>query len=370
MLENLRRWLKLANYQRHVRRKEAKFRRMAQACLADNRLFSNEGVPLKQPLKSLLVVDTLHCFGDSLYVNALLKEIEKLAIDVTVLTEKTLFDTYLERRCRLLNWQLASDLEQIQSMDFDLVLDLDYKDDGEWDFRQRLYGSRRWCVVTLSRVIAAAKVFTGRVDLDGVVHFGERMGKAAQFVKAAAAGRCAFGEDKVIQFDHQSLWLKPVADVKPLLLEAPSIYINAQGQKTERSLSDQQVQMLANWFNQQKKFVGLFYLGSSHYSVRETSQVKIVRTPTFAAAMQLAAGCVGIVTTDTSMVHVASALGRPLLAVYALGKIEYPSGRDQLDVWAPLGTQVTVYTEVKSTVGQVSVRKLMEVFKKFLNDVE
>lgn len=372
MFQRVKDWLLDCNYRRLLRRKQKRLQCIASDCSAESALCDNTGVwPRK--VHSVLLVDPLHCFGDSLYVNALLHRLleDTPTLEVTLLTEAHLFDVYRQSGCDLKDYRSPQAVADAAKQSFDLILDLDYKDDNEWDFRRSFYGGQKACVVTLSPVVNQAKIFTGWLDLKDVVHFGQRMGMVAQLVKSMVAGQCHMDADKRMVFSaDRSLLLKPCIDGVTWHPENLCIYVNTQGSKAERNFSDGQVKSLAAWFNGQKKYVGLFYLGKeAPYAVDETEQVKLVRTKTFMEAVRLAVSSRGIVSPDTSMVHVASATDTPLLAVYAVGKREYPSGRDQSEVWAPVGDQTIIYAKKQHTVGELPSSELLCWFKKFVVDI-
>lgn len=375
MFNCLTRLLIRLNYNRLKRRKQKRFRSMAEKCSSQVNLCSNECQVVEKQIKSLLIVDTLHCFGDSLYVNALIRRIRQDSpyLNITVLSEKVLFPIYEKRECCLFDYKSTEDVDAVKKHNFDLILDLDYKDDGAWNFRQDFYGKMHSVVVTLSQEVCRAKIFTGFIALDDVTHFGQRMEVAAQFVREAVKGKWSVGGNKRIQFDMDGTrYLKPWFDMDWERVDYcnNAIYINTQGQKKDRSFSDTQVQALIKQLERQKKFVGWFYVGNAKYSIRESEYVKLVHTETFSDAVIFAAGCRGIVTPDTSMVHVASAINKPLLAIYALGKLEYPSDRDHAEVWRPLGNNVLIYSEQAKTLSKVSVSGIVKYFCRLLDMCE
>ena len=374
MLQQFENWLLDFNYRRLLRRKLKRLNALADDCSADESLVDNTLLSSTFPkIRTVLVVDPLHCFGDSLYVNALLHRVKEdsPSVELTVLTEQHLFASYKSTDCRLLDFRSKEDLNNAIDESFDLILDLDYKDDGEWSFRRSFYGQRKACVVTLSPVVSQAKIFTACLDLSGVVHFGLRMGRVAQFIKAAVDGKCTISENKKVLFPKTGdLFLKPCVEVARTSDNDACIYVNTQGQKAERVFSATQVKALADWFDNQTNYTGLFYIGNANYPIYETDRVKFVRTSSFLEAVSLAASCRGIVTPDTSMVHVASALDVPVLAVYALGKKEYPSGKDQSEVWAPVGSSVVVCKKWCHDLSDLSIDRFISSFKSFVRNLE
>ena len=349
---------------------------MARDCSADNSICDNTGNSVwPRRVQSVLLVDPLHCYGDSLYVNALLHQLleDTPTLDITVLTEKHLFDVYKHSGCRLKNYKSIKEVNEINLENFDLVIDLDYKDDTEWDFRRRFYGEKKQCVVTLSPVVKEAKIFTGWLNLKDKTHFGQRMAMVAGFVRSAVVGKCFISEDKqVCCSEIENCFLEPYLDIRKSndAKRDNCIYINTQGSESERSFSQNQVNALVNWFNAQKKYKGLFYTGGSKYFIKETGTVINVKTDTFMKAAELAVGCRGVVSPDTSMVHVAFANKIPLLAVYALSKKEYPSGQYQFDVWKPRYDKATVLLKSCRTLREISEKDIINAFGRFIDSLD
>ena len=127
---------------------------------------------------------------------------------------------------------------------------------------------------------------------------------------------------------------------------------------------------LVKWFNAQKKYKGLFYTGDSKYFIKETETVVNIKTETFMEAAELAVRCRGVVSPDTSMVHVAFAKRKTLMAVYALSKKEYPSGQYQFEVWKPEYDKATILLENCPSLGRIPERDIMNTFEQFIESLD
>lgn len=377
MLNGIKNWLKELNEKRLWRRKIAKLTRMADECSADTQLVNNRNVTIPGLIKSILLVDTLHCYGDSLYVNGLIRKLraDSPSVSITVLAEQQQFPIYQARGCRMLDRRDPETMELLADESFDLVIDLCYTDDGEWFFRKKILGSKERFVITLSPVVHKAKIFSAFIDLTSVTLFGERIYLVAEAVSALIKGVARVDEKKQLIFNFaRGEIVKPWIDVSNDLSVNDErdrfIYVNTAGSKAGREFSKEQIEAFVNIFNKQEEFIGLFYFKYCPKWFTESDRVRLVTTEQFIDAVNIISNCSGLISPDTSIVHVATAMNKPLLAVYALGKKEYPSGLDHYEVWKPVNKNAMTITDTVTKVGDIRVSVIEKSTLKFFTKID
>ena len=376
MLNGIKNWLKELNEKRLWQRKIAKLTRMADECSADTRMIDNRNVTIPGLIQSILLVDTLHCYGDSLYVNGLIRKLrsDNPSVSITLLAEQQQFPIYQARGCRMLDRRDPEIIELLADENFDLVIDLCYTDDGEWFFRKKILGSKKRFVITLSPVVHKAKIFSAFIDLTSVRLFGERMYLVAEAVSSLIKGVARVDEKKQLIFNFaKGEIVKPWIDIpRGTVANNESdnlIYINTVGSKTGREFSKEQIKAFIDIFEKQEKFTGLFYFKICPEWFVESDRVRLVRTEQFIDAVKVISNCSGVITPDTSIVHVAIAMNKPLFVVYALGKKEYPSGLDHYEIWRPVNKNATILKKPAIKVGCVNVLEVKNNAVKFLTNI-
>lgn len=375
MLNGIKNWLKELNEKRLWRRKIAKLTRMADECSADTQLVDNRNVTIPGSIKSILLVDTLHCYGDSLYVNGLIRKLrtDSPSVSITVLAEQQQFPIYQARGCRMLDRRDPETIELLAGECFDLVIDLCYTDDGEWFFRKKFLGSKERFVITLSPVVHKAKIFSAFINLTSVTLFGERMYLVAKAVSALIKGVAKVDEKKQLIFTFaKGEIVKPWIDILSNAVNYEGnnfIYVNTVGSKTGREFSKEQIKTFVDIFEKQEKFIGLFYFKICPDWFVESDRVRLVRTKQFIDAVKVISNCSGVITPDTSIVHVAIAMNKPLFAIYACGKKEYPSGLDHYEVWRPVNKNSTILKKPAMRVGCINSLEVKNNVMKFLASI-
>lgn len=375
MLNGIKNWLRELNEKRLWRRKIAKLTRMADECSADTQLVDNRNVTIPCSIKSILLVDTLHCYGDSLYVNGLIRKLraDSPSVSITVLAEQQQFPIYQARGCRMLDRRDPETIELLADECFDLVIDLCYTDDGEWFFRKKFLGSKERFVITLSPVVHKAKIFSAFINLTSVTLFGERMYLVAKAVSALIKGEAKVDGKKQLIFTFaKGEIVKPWIDILSDAVNYEGnnfIYVNTVGSKTGREFSKEQIKTFVDIFEKQEKFIGLFYFKICPDWFVESDRVRLVRTKQFIDAVKVISNCSGVITPDTSIVHVAIAMNKPLFAIYACGKKEYPSGLDHYEVWRPVNTNSTILKKPAMRVGCINSLEVKNNVMKFLASI-
>lgn len=371
---NMCEWLEAWNRQRLLKRKIARTEGLIDACLRDGALARNDkvGIPDARSIRRILVADTLRCFGDAMYVRGLMKELVSRfgeRVEFSLLTSANLFEIYEGLDVPLLNFMDAGDCARASGGDFDVMIDLCYNDEGEWDFRKAFFGglTKPTHVVTLSAIARRAQIFSSWLDVSDI-RFADRLRNVVNLADALLSGDASLGQDKRLQAPRRSGG--PVWPSLPCERERAEdwIYVNTRGRDADRVLSDAQISAVCAWFEGQDRYVGHFYVEG--FDLHESSRVKRVRTKSYLDALRLMARCQGVISPDTSAVHAAVSMDIPVLAIYGSGKKEFPSGEDHSEVWGPLGERNVVLKSRFKEIGRIPVSLIRDSADRFVRSLD
>lgn len=287
-------------------------------------------IPMKNPgaeAKSILLIDALWGLGDALYVNGLASALAKAEKNVYVVTLDRTLPVYVNNLDikRVFSLEDEKDIEVCASVSIDSAIDLSYVGLDRWDIRMNLLRRLKAYCWTCTELAKEANVFHGFIDLSMLTHVSERM--ATIF--------------NVVCLDHE-----PVKRIAPVVslpvtslcpsLAHQSIYINTLAGEEDRCMSNDQIDAILNWFKSQDKYVGYFYI-PSNYDLEEGRTVKKVKG-NFIEALGILRQCSMVISPDTAIVHAASAMDIPTLALFCGGELDYFKKFSMSDMWAPLAS--------------------------------
>lgn len=276
-------------------------------------------------IKTILVLDPLFCLGDAIFVNGLLKILADADFSVYVLSYKHSLDIYATntRVIDLFDVESEKDLLRCKKNKYDIILDLQYNPDESWRFWAEILNQQKTTyTLTCSNLLIRSNLYSDWIDLRNTEHFNDRM-------KTIANRLTNLGE-KVWPFLHVT---PPPEYITP---EDNYIYVNTVGRISHRTLSVNQIQAISEWFDRQTTYKGLFYLPKD-VNICLGRNCRRIDPPSFLAACQLIRTCKGVISPDTSIVHVASAYNIPILSLYCLHDCE-AYGSQMVDVWGPIST--------------------------------
>lgn len=111
------------------------------------------------------------------------------------------------------------------------------------------------------------------------------------------------------------------------------VYVNGLAREKDRCLSKEQMLAIKTEIEKRSDCVGIFL---SELPIEESPVFKALPHFSYQAFAQVLESCCGVVSVDTSAVHLASALGIPTLAFFCGNdRDHYPQYRME-DVWRPL----------------------------------
>ena len=230
-----------------------------------------------------------------------------------------------------------SDRQACLAENFDMVVDLDYNHTHTFPLRMPWLKALRAFAATCSEYGRELNVFHDFIDISRYAHVGERLG----LVRAYVLGR---GDVEPI---------RPVFDVpEHAPLESKAVYVNTLASQDDRCLSAEQIAQLAAWFRKEQRICGLFYV-SDDVKLEEGPWVKRIRPDSFASAASVLKQTVAVITPDTSMVHVAAAFEKPVLALFCGKERDYFPAYAMSETWAPRSEKAMVVKPDESLPGKV-----------------
>lgn len=297
--------------------------------------------PLTRPerVKRLLVIDAFPGFGDAVYTNGLLSALVRDGLEVSVAAREKMLSVFRTNDALEAIYALESesDRQACLAENFDMVVDLDYNHTHTFPLRMPWLKALRAFAATCSEYGRELNVFHDFIDISRFAHVGERLG----LVRAYVLGR---GDVEPI---------RPVFDVpEHAPLESKTVYVNTLASQEDRCLSTEQIARLAAWFRREQKLCGLFYVSDS-VKLEEGPWVKRIRPDSFASAASVLKRTVAVITPDTSMVHVAAAFEKPVLALFCGKERDYFPAYAMSETWAPRSEKTMVVKPDESLPGKV-----------------
>lgn len=310
------------NHLNHNRLRKNKIKKcLAQIKALDKKIESRKNIEEPTRIKSILIIDPLYCFGDAVFVNGLLNCFVKEGLDVSIMSRDACLEIYKTTKQikNYFDYHKFEDRAKCREMQFNCILDLQYIEKRKWtEWGELLAEQKTAFTLVCSEVLSTSKLYSDFVNLTSVMHFSERMNCIAERIL----------KKKVSIF--------PVLNIAPATLPRKQcIYVNTVGGRDYRSLSEEQIKSLIDWFENQEHLFGLFYVPKSHQFQfgKHSAQVQ---PESFIRACEIVSSCIAVVSPDTSIVHVASAFNKPIVAFYCSNDPEAYEQFEMVDVWGPL----------------------------------
>lgn len=341
MLSSFLRFFSNLNHSRIERRK---LKRIAKE-LSDVQVKCLKTFP--DSVRKVLIVDTLYCFGDALFVNGLLKFLSDRGISIGIVTFSRLNNIYssvIDERS-IYNIEDSSHYEHIFNEKWDMVVDLCYMFNDRWNYRKNIVENLMSYTVVCDQSFSktdCSHIYSEILDISNCKHFGSRMSRIAERI---------IGDRAPIIFPYA----RPVLEGKDDNEDCRYIYVNTVGGTRFRCLSPKQIIKIASVLND-KRIHGLFYCDKD-VTLEETEYVKRIWPKTFSDCFPIISRAVAVISPDTSIVHVASAYDKPILAFYCANDSEH-YGLQMKDVWGPLSSKRKILMPDAKGVHRISVSSI------------
>lgn len=309
------------------------------------RVVKKEDLPQRHPLtrpdsvKRLLVIDAFPGFGNAVYTNGLLSALVRDGLEVSVAAREKMLSVFRTNDALEAIYALESesDRQACLAENFDMVVDLDYNHTHTFPLRMPWLKALRAFAATCSEYGRELNVFHDFIDISRFAHVGERLGLVRAYV---------LGRENVEP-------IRPVFDVpEHAPLESKAVYVNTLASQDDRCLSAEQIAQLAAWFRKEQRICGLFYV-SDDVKLEEGPWVKRIRPDSFASAASVLKQTVAVITPDTSMVHVAAAFEKPVLALFCGKERDYFPAYAMSETWTPRSEKAMVVKPDESLPGKV-----------------
>lgn len=306
----------------HARLRQNKIRKcLSQIKELDRSVESRKSISEPRYIKSILIIDPLYCLGDAIFVNGLLNCFVKEGLEVSIMSRDQCLEIYrtTEQIKNFFDYQKIEDRTQCKEIQFDCILDLQYIEKRKWtEWGELLAEQKPAFTFVCSEVLFNSKLYSDFINLTSVKHFSDRMNCIAK---------------RILKKNVSAF---PTLNIGSAALpQKQCIYVNTVGGRDFRSLSMEQIKTLIEWFDSQEIFYGLFYLPKSdQFQFGKNSSP--VQPKSFIHACEIVNSCLAVVSPDTSIVHVASAFNKPILAFYCLNDPEVYEPFEMVDVWGPL----------------------------------
>lgn len=318
-----------------------------------------EPVPPGGVISNVFLLDYSPGFGDTLYINGLVRYLVTSGIRVHVATFpklQSVFKTTLPESA-VHDITDVSKLESLARKSWDVVVDCSYVVLRSWVSRVRfLKAAKSPVLATDVRIGPNPTVCSDWVDLTGCVHIGDRWAKVAERLTGHSVKR-----------------ITSYVGLEPKKVPYPYVYVNAVGTRKSRTLSQEQIDRITGFLNQNNMQAFVYALGNQ--TVRETQLVKRVHPTSFAEACRWIAGSAGVITPDTAVVHAGSAYGKPQLAFFAGNFIEC-FGCPVEKAFAPLGDYEILtparrlrFSREVVPVSEIGKKALDEALERFLQKI-
>ena len=337
MLHKILRALSRINHARISQRKAKKI----QAELRSIKASCSNTFPKK--IKRVLIIDPLVCFGDSLFINGLLHCVSSHNIEIGIFTFSKLnqiYSTVIPKE-RIFNFENPLDISAALSEPWDIAIDLCYIFNQHWNERRALIENISCyticCDLTIQRY--GNHIYSDFLDLSSSHHFGDRMATIAKLILDTEIPR-------ILPYAGKRNSAPP---------ENNYVYINTVGGASFRCLNSHQINTLTKILSKNKVHAILYC--PEKVDIDEHHYITQVSPKNFDECIGYIFNSIGVITPDTSVVHVAAAYNKPTLAFYCENDPEH-YGLQMQEVWAPLCTKKIIVKPDAKGVHRIPITEI------------
>ena len=323
--------MEFLNFFRMLNRKRILAHRLRKIKSFDLKKPRNAPRPSKVSKAALLV--TAPMFGDSLFVAGLIKKLAESGIDVAVFTKTASFGLFSHlpfvSRDRLFGIENANGLDGAWAFAPDVLVDLEYASNRDFELRAALVRRLSCRCLCTASYLRGLNLYDGYIDFAKCTHESIRMAEIFNAIvpggKEVQIGPFCHLADDSIATAH--------AFVSSLDLRGRKlVYFNAVARKGSSTLSQDQARAIIGYL----KTDGNCFFVCNAGSIEESANVRSLPKLDFNGFCAFLRLCDGIITPDTSVVHVASAFDIPILAIYPGNSLD-PCKRCLVSqAWAPM----------------------------------
>lgn len=316
---------------------------------------------IPQKVSSILFLDTLDCFGDALFINSIIHQLNltQPEIDIIIATSHKLNVIYSTSICKVID--LSAPLPPA-----DIIIDLCYSDSALIDFRLAKFKSSAAFIITCSKLMAAAKIYSAYFDFSKTNHFGERTQQITSVIQKLCTHKIQPTQKNIaINTAEPDNILPPyIPHITTTKDNHKYIYINTEGRTNDRNISPDQLSYLAEHLSQHyQNLHAVVYSNDQELIeiIKNNSNLSQTYTKNFLDACILVENSLLTITPDTSIVHVSSAYNIPVIALYCGNDLEYFREYSTSEIWAPLSQQHISLKPPVYWIKQVPIKRIKPV---------
>ena len=295
---------------------------------------TQRNIPLPQKIKKILLLHFQPGWGDFLYLSGLLKILLLKGLQITVGTSPKLKNRFEHAFPNIDIWDATEPPSSENTLNFDCIIDVDWVVGR--DHQLALVKSINSHCITCSIVLSKLNLFDQYIDFSQKAHMSDRYAMVVSALTGISSPPIlpyiSFTEAEHCNAKH---FLK-----SQNLSTKNFIYLNTEGSDDDRKFSKKQIFDITQTILQFQ--IPIIY-HSPHYDIQQDfpeSKLKLIPLPKtdFFEAAAIIAHSAAIITPDTSIVHLATALNIPAMAVFCENDFDYFGKFHLSSVWAPRST--------------------------------
>ena len=306
-------------------------------------------IPYPNSISTLLFIEAQKGWGDYLYFLGLLKKVSEAGVIIDVASHPSTFHRYKKIPFIRDTFSMSNEIDrnEISSRKYDIAIDVTYVNTNSWDYRKPLLSKLNCHTMTTSDMAANSKYYDQFIDISTKCHWQKRNALIYNTLLRPTIKISRIPPYYPVPFNSEAAqhFLSTFKKGSKL------VYINTVGGNSSRTFSQQQVEAIAETFNERRTSIGIIY---SNFQIKETNFVKILPKLEFNDLTKVVQSCNAIISPDTSIIHLGSALNIPVLGIYCGNNRDYWRQYAMQDVWAPLSEGSIIYCEDDIDVTNIS----------------
>lgn len=321
----------LLNYIKYLNKKRILFFRKLKYKKYD--LTYKKKKPFPNLIKKVLLIDSCGMLGDSLYISGLAKALNESNISVTISTPKNSFFRYVNNQYidELFDLNSINEVVKIKKYQPDVIVDLTYAKNREFLSRIELIKSLDVYCVCTSEYLKDLNIYNDFISFKECNHFSEYMGKVYKYLTNNLKQIYPYIKIEENYLLSADTFLNKINPKKYLKL----IYFNTISRTVDRNLSLKQIYAVIELLSK-KNILCIIYTNDLFWQkIIQKYDKNIIRVPQipFEVACAIISKVDGVITTDTSVTHIASCFNCPTLTFFKGNCLDYFKNHLMKEIW-------------------------------------
>lgn len=311
---------------RKINRKRLELRKVKAINKKDLEFKQNRLPPIK--FHKIFIMHTQPGWGDFLYFSGLVHILKNKGIDLVIGTTPNLLERF--RKLPLNNELIDVTKKPFNHINkLDCIVDLDWNitKDHNLDYIKFL---NCWAI-TCSSILKHLNIFDQYIDISGIAHISNRYKKIAELLLNSTCEQIF----PLITFNEEDVYFSNKLQKKLCLDNHSFIYLNTVGSSQTRTLSHSQIdEIIKSCLDKQISI--LYYSPTYTPNITDSRLISLPTEISFCQLALLISKSIGIISPDTSIVHLASAFNIPALAIYCSNDYDCFGNHLKSETWSPL----------------------------------